>query len=192
MSREYCMFVLEGGNRRNSLHARPSHQLRLPTSGLRRPRPDVPSTASGRTTTRDSMPGSMAAIRSRCGQGPVPVTVPYGGGFAIPAFTVSDKQMMEGTYKTKLYAGAFTQMLLQLACQQVNTAGLCRTSQRQLWDWQYGPAAGVTGYSTGTCPVFRSSMRSRRSDGTYKHRLYYGVRVKSWQIHAAARIQHDR
>ena len=52
----------------------------------------------------------------------VPVTVPYGGGFDLPAFTVSDKMVCEGRYSTKLYAGPFSQFLLTWAAQQVNTA----------------------------------------------------------------------
>ena len=67
---------------------------------------------------------------------PVPVTVPYGGGLAIPAFTVSDKYVCEGKYTTKLYAGPFSQFLLQWAAQQVNTGGFV------------GPAGASTGWAT--------------------------------------------
>ena len=92
---------------------------------------------------------------------PVMVTVPYGGGVAIPAFTVSDKQILEGTYKTKLYAGAFTQMLLQLACQQVNSLGYVGLSGVSS-GWQYGPAAGSTGSQAGNLPsvsIFHAIQR---------------------------------
>ena len=121
---------------------------------------------------------------------PVMVTVPYGGGVGNPRVHRSDKTVLEGTYKTKLYAGAFTQMLLQLACQQVNSLGWVGVSGVSS-GWQYGPAAGSAGNQCGNLPSVSIFHAIQKSDGTYKHRLYHGVRVKIWSF-TLSRKQHDR
>jgi len=105
----------------------------------------------------------------------VPVTVPYGGGFAIPAFTVSDKYECVGRYQTKLYAGPFTQFLFQWAAQQVNSAG-------------YVAPAGVSaGWSTTEIPGNLASVSCYHAiqlgiAGTYKVRAYRGVKVRSFNF----------
>jgi len=105
---------------------------------------------------------------------PVPVTVPYGGGLAVPAFTVSDKYVCEGRYSTKLYAGPFSQFLLSWAAQQVNTGGYV------------GPAGTSTGWSTTEIPGNMASVSVyhaiQLSTGSYKTRVYRGVKVKSWNL----------
>ena len=120
----------------------------------------IPSTASGANNYAGFYArldgGDSFTMRPR----PVQVTVPYGGGFAIPAFTVSDKQMLEGTYKTKLYAGAFTQMLLSLSCQQVNSLGYV-DSMALAQAGSMGRPPGPRATNAGTCRASRSSMRFR-------------------------------
>ncbi len=180
MSREYCLFVLEGGSGTTPYctPVAPAASVNIWTTAAFT---GIPSTASGTNNYAGFYArldgGDSFTMRPR----PVPVTVPYGGGFAVPAFTVSDKQRLEGTYKTKLYAGAFTQMLLQLACQQVNSLGYVGVSGASA-GWQYGPAAGSAGNQCGNLPSVSIFHAIQRSDGTYKHRLYYGVRVKSWNF----------
>src|SRR5271165_4346422 len=101
----------------------------------------------------------------------VPVTVPYGGGVAIPAFTVGDKLEVKGTYKTKWYAGPFGQMLFQWAMQQVNTGGYVGLSGVSTgWAYSGGPA--------GNLPSVTILHAIQRPDGTYKQRMYNGVRVE--------------
>src|SRR5438270_132047 len=34
---------------------------------------------------------------------PIPVRIPYGGGWAIPAYTFSDKLQLQGALRTSLY-----------------------------------------------------------------------------------------
>jgi hypothetical protein len=102
----------------------------------------------------------------------VPYTVPYGGGVAIPAFTVGDKILVEGTYKTKLYAGPFGQFLLQWSMQQINTLGYVGLSGVNTgWAYSGGPS--------GNLPSVYIFHAIQRSDGTYKVRGYAGVKVKS-------------
>ena len=151
MAREFCLFVLEGGSGTTpwGTPITPAAAANIwdttATTG-------IPSTASGAGNYSGfyaRLDGSDSfTMRPR----PVMVTVPYGGGMAIPAFTVSDKQVLEGSYRTKLYAGAFTQMLLQLACQQVNSLGYVGLSGVSS-GWQYGPAAGSAGPRLATCPA---------------------------------------
>ncbi len=180
MSREYCLFVLEGGSG-TTPYCTPVAPAAAGNIWTTAATTGIPSTASGA--------GNYSGFYARLDGGdsftmrprPVMASVPYGGGFAVPAFTVSDKQVLEGTYKTKLYAGAFTQMLLQLACQQVNSGGYVGGSG-VVAGWQYGPAAGSAGNQCGNLPSVSIFHAIQKSDGTYKHRLYYGVRVKSWNF----------
>ena len=179
MAREYCLFVLEGGSGTTPYctpiapAATANIWTTAATSGL--PGTDGGSNYSTFYARLDG--GDSFTMRPR----PVMVSVPYGGGSAIPAFTVSDKTVLDGTYKTKLYAGAFTQMLLQLACQQVNSLGWVGVSGVSS-GWQYGPAAGSAGNQCGNLPSVSIFHAIQKSDGTYKHRLYRGVRVKSWNF----------
>ena len=157
MSREYCMFVLEGGSGTTPYctPVAPAASANIWTTAATT---GIPSTASGANNYAGFYArldgGDSFTMRPR----PVPVTVPYGGGFAIPAFTVSDKQMLEGTYKTKLYAGAFTQMLLQLACQQVNSLGYVGVSGVTRVG-SMGQPPDRPGTSAETCRASRSSTR---------------------------------
>src|SRR5208337_3368254 len=53
---------------------------------------------------------------------PVPtmVAVPYGGGYAIDAFRVSDKTALAGRLTTKLYQGAYASFLLSWGGVRIN------------------------------------------------------------------------
>ncbi|MGO9599943.1 MAG: hypothetical protein ACLP7Q_18290 [Isosphaeraceae bacterium] len=179
MSREYCMFVLEGGSGANPycnpIAPAASANIWTVAASTGLPGTDGGSNYAAFYARLDGDDGFTMRPR------PVMVSVPYGGGFATRAFTVSDKQEMTGTYKTKLYAGAFTQMLLQLACQQVNSLGWVGASGVSS-GWQYGPAAGVAGNQVGNLPSVSIFHAIQKGDGTYKHRLYRGVRVTSWQF----------
>ena len=180
MAREYCLFVLEGGNGTPAPFCNPVAPAATANIWTTAATTGIPSTASGADNYSAFYArldgGDSFTMRPR----PVPVTVPYGGGFAIPAFTVSDKQVLEGTYKTKLYAGAFTEMLLKLACQQVNAGGYVGANGVAA-GWQYGVAAGSAGSQAGNLPSV-SIFHAIQLNGTYKHRLYRGVRVKSWNF----------
>jgi hypothetical protein len=112
---------------------------------------------------------------------PVPVSVPYGGGLATRAFTVSDKQDVKGTYKTKLYAGPYAQFLLQWAVQQINSGGYV------------GGAGVVTGWSyTGRAGDLASVTivhAIQMDDGTYAVRQYPGVKVAKWTLEISSQSQ---
>ena len=105
---------------------------------------------------------------------PAIVAVPYGGGVAIDAFRVADKLAVEGTFKTKLYAGPWSQFLLQWGAQQINTGGYVGGSGVST-GWAYSSA-------TGDLPSVTIVHAIQRSDGTYKVRQYGGVKVKSWNF----------
>ena len=51
---------------------------------------------------------------------PVMVAVPYGGGYAIDAFRVSDKTELRGRLSTKLYQGQFASFLMSWAGVRIN------------------------------------------------------------------------
>ncbi len=114
--------------------------------------------------------GDSFTMRAR----PAMVTVPYGGGVNVPAFTVSDKFICKGRYSTKLYAGPFSQFLFQWASQQVNSHGVVA-------------ASGTTGWATTEAPGNLASVTilhaiQRPQDGTYKCQQYSGVKVDSWNL----------
>ena len=98
---------------------------------------------------------------------PVMVTVPYGGGVNVPAFTVADKIICKGRYTTKLYAGPFSQFLLNWGGQPVNTA--------KTFPWTTTEIAG----NLASVSIYHVVQRS---DGTYKSRAYRGCKVDSMQI----------
>ena len=115
--------------------------------------------------------GDSLTVRAR----PVMVTVPYGGGFNIPAITVSDKFAVKGRYTTKLYAGPFTQFLFQWASQVVNTGGYVGGNGVSL-GWQYAGASG----NLPSVTILHAIQRP--SDGSYKCQQYSGVKVDSWTL----------
>lgn len=165
MAREFVLFVLEG-----------SYQTPL-----------VPTLAEMWTTTGTGTAGAGVAGfvgfygRLDGGDGftmrprPVPVSVPYGGGEAIDAFTVSDKIVCDGKYTTKLYAGPFTQFLLTWASQQINTGGFVGPSGTSTgWAYSSGPPGNLA-----SVYIFHAIQLA---SGAYKCRGYPGVRVRGWNL----------
>ncbi len=120
----------------------------------------------GRLDTGDSF-----TMRAR----PVMVTVPFGGGSNIPAFTVSDKFECKGRYVTKLYAGPFTKFLFLWASQQINSLNYI------------APATIGSGWADSEAPGNLGSVTilhaiQRPQDGSYKCQQYSGVKVESWDL----------
>ena len=115
--------------------------------------------------------GDALTMRPR----PQIVAVPYGGGVAIDAFRVADKIDVTGTFRTKLYAGPWTQMLLQWASQPINAGGYVGLAGVNT-GWAYGSGP------PGNLPSVTIFHAVQKSDGTYKVRQYPGVRVRSWQF----------
>ena len=147
MSREFLIFQQESA----FMTPIPSGAVVWPTSS--------PNTFYARLTGGDAF-----TMRPRL----MPVTVPYGGGFATTAFTVNDKLICEGRYTTDFYAGAFSKFLLTWAAQQINHLGTGGP-------WTY---TGVPG-NLATCCIWHAILQG---DGTWKTRLYLGVMVKSWSF----------
>ncbi len=176
MAREFVLFVLEGGSTATPYctPVAPAATANIWTTAATT---GVPSTASGANNYAAFYArldgGDSFTVRPRA----VMVSVPYGGGVAIDAFTVSDKQLVQGTYKTKMYAGAFGQFLLQWGMQQVNSLGYVGIGGVST-GWQYGSG----GAAAGNLPSVCAFHAIERADGTYKQRLYYGLRVQSMQF----------
>ena len=98
---------------------------------------------------------------------PVIIAVPYGGGYAVDAFRVSDKLECKGRLTTKLYAGPVSAFLLGWAATQVN-AGLTAP-------WVTTNVVG----DLASVAIYHAIMRS---DGTIKRRVYLGCKVDSWDL----------
>lgn len=107
--------------------------------------------------------GNAFAMRPR----PIMVSVPYGGGVAIDAFTVSDKLECKGRLTCKLYAGPVSAMLLQWAGQLINTG--------QTIPW-------VTTEPAGDLASMAIYHAIQRSDGTIKRRVYLGCKADGFDI----------
>jgi len=184
MAREFALFVLEGA-----------------ATGIPYKVPIQPTTGSIWTNSGAGISGPGVILQSSGGTGfnafyarldqgdsftmrarPQMITVPYGGGFNIPAFTVSDKFVCKGRYVTKLYAGPFTQFLFQWASQVVNAGGYVNAAGTT-WGWEYGPAAGTAGSQSGNLPSVTILHGIQRPlDGSYKCQQYSGVKVDSWTL----------
>ncbi len=104
----------------------------------------------------------------------IPVSVPYGGGLATRAFTVSDKFDVKGTYKTKLYAGSYAQFLFSWAAQQINSGGYVAGAGVST-GWGYTGRAGDLASATIVHAI-------QQDDGTYAIRQYAGVKVARWTL----------
>jgi len=107
--------------------------------------------------------GNMFTMRPR----PVMVAVPYGGGVAIDAFRVSDKQELKGKLTTKLYAGPLSQFLLSWAAVPINAG--------QTAPWTTTEPAG----DLASCSIYHAIQRS---DGSIKRRVYLGCKVDGWDL----------
>ncbi len=116
--------------------------------------------------------GNSFTMRPR----PTMVMVPGGGGWAVDAFRVADKLVVEGTYRTKLYAGPFTQFLLTWASQQINANGYVAAAgvSSNTWAYSSGPPGNLASVTI--------LHYIQRADGTTKCRQYNGVRVRSWDF----------
>jgi hypothetical protein len=97
---------------------------------------------------------------------PIQTAVPYGGGVAINAFTVSDQIECTGQLQTKLYASQ-AKLLLDWATTRINSG--------QTAPWTTTEPVG----DLASCSVYHAIMRS---DGTYKRRLYKGVKVEGGSV----------
>jgi hypothetical protein len=97
---------------------------------------------------------------------PVQEEIPYGGGLAITADTVSDHYAVKGTLKTKLYPA---QALMLLGW------GLTRINSGQTLPW-------VTTEVPGDLPSCSLVHAVRRSDGSYRYRQFAGTKVSGLKI----------
>ena len=103
--------------------------------------------------------GNAFAMRSRPSGA---VTVPYGGGFDVPAYTVADKQELKGQLTCKL---SVSQAPFLLSWAGVRIAG--------------GTAPWVTSIPNGdlaSCSIYHAITRP---DGSIQRRLYMGAKVDS-------------
>lgn len=92
---------------------------------------------------------------------PVRVSVPYGGGVAVPGYSVSDKQEVKGRLQMKLSVSQ-APFWLSWALQRINTG--------QTAPWTTTEPAG----DLASCSVYHAIQRS---DGTFKRRVYLGTKV---------------
>lgn len=97
---------------------------------------------------------------------PITAKVPYGGGLAVNAFTISDKLQTKFTISTLLYASQ-ANFLLQWAGSRINAG--------QTTPWTTTEPAG----DLASCAVYHAIQRS---DGSYKRRVYLGTKVDSWSF----------
>lgn len=103
--------------------------------------------------------GNAFTMRPR----PVSVSVPFGGGVAIAAYRVSDKQEVKGKLQLKL---PVSQAPFWLSWAGVRISG--------------GTSPWTTTEPTGdlaSCALYHAIQRS---DGTYKRRVYLGAKVDGW------------
>ncbi len=97
---------------------------------------------------------------------PVMVSVPYGGGYAVDAFRVSDKTELKGRLTTKLYTGAFSSFLLSWAGQRINTG--------QTAPWTTTEPAG----DLASCAI----THAIQVGSSYFVRNYSGVKVEGYDF----------
>jgi hypothetical protein len=106
--------------------------------------------------------GNAFTMRPR----PVQVTVPYGGGFAVDAFKVSDKIECKGNLNIKLCVGQ-APFLLSWAASRINSG--------QTAPWTTTEPAG----DLASCSIYHAIVRS---DGSVKRRVYLGCKVDGWNL----------
>lgn len=100
---------------------------------------------------------------------PITADVPYGGGLAITAETVSDHTEVKGSLATKLYP-AQASLLLGWAMTRINSGQTAPWTTTEL----PGDLASVSCYHA-----------YMRSDGTYKRTQYAGTKVLSLSLSAS-------
>jgi hypothetical protein len=106
--------------------------------------------------------GNAFTMRPR----PVQVETPYGGGVAIGAFRVSDKQEVKGQLTLKLCVSQAPFLL--------SWAGL-RINSGQTAPWVTTQLPG----DLASCSIYHAITRS---DGSVKRRVYLGCKVDSWNF----------
>jgi hypothetical protein len=97
---------------------------------------------------------------------PVIEEIPYGGGLAVTAEAVSDHYECKGQLKTKLYPSQAA-MLMGWALSRINSG--------QTSPWVTTEPAG----DLASCSVYHAV---RRSDGTYRRKLFSGCKVGGWRV----------
>lgn len=106
---------------------------------------------------------------------PVQVDIPYGGGWNTPADMVEDQFTCEFDFKTYLYPGAYSAMLLNWALTPVNAG---RTTP---WTTTDPNNLEPTG-DLASLSFYHAYMRD---DGTYDRRRYGGAKCTTWSITAS-------
>ena len=104
---------------------------------------------------------------------PIPTDrdIPFGGGFDVPGYTVSDQVLVTGNLSLELcYSQA--SMLLNWCATRINGA--------QTLPWPTTEPIG----DLDSCTV--SHLIARSDDGTYKRTRYKGVKVGNWKLAASA------
>jgi hypothetical protein len=103
---------------------------------------------------------------------PVLLDIPYGGGRSTPALQVSDQYLVPFNFTTYLYAGAYSNMLLNWCMTPINTA---RTAPWTTTDANLvmppGDLASLSFYHAIYWP-----------DGTYDLRRHGGAKCLTWNI----------
>lgn len=105
--------------------------------------------------------GNAFAMRPR----PVIVETPYGGGMAIPAYAVSDKQEVKGKLRIKLCIG---QAPLFLSWAGVLVSG--------------GTSPWTTSVANGDLPSCSVYHAITDETGTVHRKVYLGVKVDAWTL----------
>lgn len=111
---------------------------------------------------------------------PVAEDIMSGGGYAYIGQTVAGRMALTGTLQTKLYANQ-AKFLLDWACTP-------KSSTSVPWP-NIDPSSGRGGTATGdlcSCTIYHAI---RRSDGTYRTRMYGGVKVMGGTLSASADTQ---
>jgi len=106
--------------------------------------------------------GNAFTARAR----PVQVETPYGGGFAVPAYRVSDKQEIKGKLRIKLTVGQ-APFWLSWASQRVSGSGTA--------PWATTEQDG----DLPSCTIYHAKLYY---NGTTKRTGYYGCKVDAWSL----------
>ena len=158
----------------------PSLRRQPRISGPRLPPQASPAPHPEQTTTPRSTHALTAAIRSRCDRGPCRSRFPTVAASQSPRSPyLTSRSSRERTRRSSTRVRS-RKCCLKLACQQVNAGGYVGANGVAA-GWQYGVAAGSAGSQAGNLPSV-SIFHAIQLNGTYKHRLYRGVRVKSWNF----------
>ncbi len=104
--------------------------------------------------------GNAFTMRSR----PIRVTTPYGGGVAIAAYDVADKQQIHGRLRIKLTVGQ-APFWLAWAMTRVGSGTPWTTTE---------PVGDLA-----SCTIYHAKQHA---DGTYKRTGYFGTKVASWSL----------